>query len=292
MSQEDPTIVVTPVDTQRFIGGAGIVAAHAAGLGAEVHYLSVTGNDEPRDFALRELDNIGVKASLFTDDTRPTTLKKRYRAAGKTLLRVSHLHQTSIDLDLQAQVLDHFEELASTCQLLVFSDFNYGCLPQSLVDKLLDRARDAGMTLVADSQCSSQIGDVTRFTGMDLLTPTEHEARVSLRNQQDGLVVLAEKLREASAARNIILKLGAEGALLFLEGADGSLHTDRLPELNSLPRDVAGAGDSLCISAAMAIAVGASPWEAAYIGAVAAAVQVSRTGNIPLIQTDLIGEIG
>ena len=292
MSQEDPTIVVTPVDTQRFIGGAGIVAAHAAGLGAEVHFLTVTGNDELRDYALRELRVVGVNADLLGDDTRPTTLKQRFRADGMTLLRVSHLHQASIDLDLQAQVLDHFEELASTCQLLVFSDFNYGCLPQSLVDKLLDRARDAGMTLVADSQCSSQIGDVTRFTGMDLLTPTEHEARVSLRNQQDGLVVLAEKLREASAARNIILKLGAEGALLFLEGADGSLHTDRLPELNSLPRDVAGAGDSLCISAAMAIAVGASPWEAAYIGAVAAAVQVSRTGNIPLIQTDLIGEIG
>jgi hypothetical protein len=33
MSQEDPTIVVTPVDSLRFIGGAGIVAAHAAGLG-------------------------------------------------------------------------------------------------------------------------------------------------------------------------------------------------------------------------------------------------------------------
>ena len=34
MSQEDPTIVVTPVDSSFFIGGAGIVAAHAAGLGS------------------------------------------------------------------------------------------------------------------------------------------------------------------------------------------------------------------------------------------------------------------
>ncbi len=34
MSQEEPTLVVTPLDTARFLGGAGIVAAHAAGLGA------------------------------------------------------------------------------------------------------------------------------------------------------------------------------------------------------------------------------------------------------------------
>ena len=36
LSKEDPTIVVTPIDTQKFVGGAGIVAAHAAGLGAKV----------------------------------------------------------------------------------------------------------------------------------------------------------------------------------------------------------------------------------------------------------------
>ena len=34
MSQEDPTIVVTPIDKSIFLGGAGIVAAHAASLGA------------------------------------------------------------------------------------------------------------------------------------------------------------------------------------------------------------------------------------------------------------------
>jgi hypothetical protein len=34
MSHEDPTIVVTPIQRDRFVGGAGIVAAHARGLGA------------------------------------------------------------------------------------------------------------------------------------------------------------------------------------------------------------------------------------------------------------------
>ena len=34
MSQEDPTLVVTPVAKNRFVGGAGIVA-HVHGLGAK-----------------------------------------------------------------------------------------------------------------------------------------------------------------------------------------------------------------------------------------------------------------
>src|SRR5262249_27772536 len=46
MSQEDPTIVVTPIRADKFVGGAGIVAAHALGLGATVRYCSVAGDDE------------------------------------------------------------------------------------------------------------------------------------------------------------------------------------------------------------------------------------------------------
>lgn len=289
MSQEDPTLVVTPIDTQCFLGGSGIVAAHAAGLGAAVQFLSVTGKDDTRDYAEAELRRAGVEAHLFGDGTRPTTKKQRFRADGTTLLRVSHLHQASIDTQLQERILDRFCEAVSDCQLVIFSDFNYGCLPQTLVEKLVLHGRSSGVMMAADSQSSSQIGDVSRFKGMDLLTPTEHEARVCLRNNQDGLVVLADQLMTRSRAKNIILKLGSEGALLHLEGDSGGLHTDRIPGLNVSPRDVTGAGDSLLVGSALAMAAGATTWEAAYIGTIAAAVQLDRVGNIPLSDTDLIG---
>ncbi len=291
MSQEDPTIVVTPVDTQRFVGGAGIVAAHAAGLGAGAHFLSVSGDDDTRHFAVRELEGCGVTTGLLLDNMRPTTLKQRFRANGMTLLRVNHLHQANISVEQQDLIFGQFAELASDCQLLVFSDFNYGCLPQPLVDRITIRAREVGLTIAADSQCSSQIGDIGRFRGMDLLTPTEHEARISLRNQEDGLVVLAEELRVQADAKHVILKLGAEGTLLHMWGDGEVSNTDRLPALNSSPRDVTGTGDSLLISSAMAIALGATPWIAAYVGSIAAAIQVSRVGNVPLTQTDLTNEV-
>ncbi|MDG2426876.1 MAG: PfkB family carbohydrate kinase [Acidimicrobiales bacterium] len=291
MSQEDPTVVVTPVDTQRFLGGAGVVAAHAAGLGATTHFLSVMGDDEVGTFALTELKKCGVLADLLVDETRPTTLKQRFRSGGMTLLRVSHLHQDSVDGELQNQLLERFEEIIDSCDLLVFSDFNYGCLPQQLVDNFLVRARSKGLCISADSQSSSQVGDVARFRGVDLLTPTEHEARVSLRGQDDGLVVLAERLRALTNASNIVLKLGAEGALLHFSGTEGEYQTDRIPPLNLTPQDVAGAGDSLLITASMALAAGSSAWVAAYLGSVAAAVQVGRVGNVPLRLADLAAEL-
>src|SRR5208282_391173 len=91
MSQEDPTIVVTPVLQERFTGGAGIVAAHAKSLGGGVHLLSTVGKDDIAAFAKDNLEKIGVKVCFYDDESRPTTLKQRYRAGQKTLLRVSHL---------------------------------------------------------------------------------------------------------------------------------------------------------------------------------------------------------
>lgn len=292
MSQEDPTIVVTPIDSTRFIGGAGIVAAHAAGLGASVQYFSVTGNDAVRDFALERLAAAGVNTRLLMDDGRPTTLKQRYRSKGKSLLRVSHLHQGAISVGLQQQMLSELEQAMVGADLLVFSDFNYGCLPQPLVEQIISIAKSRGVMLAADSQSSSQVGDISRFKGMDLLTPTEREARISTRSREDGLVILAEQLRQQASAHNILLKLGEEGLLIHAGNDSGDdWLTDRVDALNSAPKDVAGAGDSLLITSAMALASGGSIWEAACLGSLAAAVQVGRVGNTPLRTEELVREL-
>ena len=292
MSQEDPTIVVTPIDSRRFIGGAGIVAAHAAGMGAQVRFVSVTGADAAREFAQSELAAAGVPVRLLADDSRPTTLKQRYRCQGKTLLRVSHLYQGSISTQLQARLLEQIEEAMLGIDLLVFSDFNYGCLPQPVVDKVTAMAKARGVMLAADSQSSSQVGDISRFRGMDLLTPTEHEARLGTRNREDGLVVLAEVLRRESSAGNVLLKMGDEGLLIHAsDGGSDDWLTDRVGALNAAPRDVAGAGDSLLIASALTLASGGNIWEAACLGSVAAAVQVGRVGNTPLRTEELEREL-
>ena len=296
MSQEDPTIVVTPIDSTRFIGGAGIVAAHAAGLGASVRFISVAGSDASRDFAVKGLAEAGVHSHLVLDDSRPTTLKQRYRCKGKSLLRVSHLHQGAISVMHQAQILSEVERALDGIDLLVFSDFNYGCLPQPLVEQIIESAKRHGVLLAADSQSSSQVGDISRFKGMDLLTPTEREARISTRNHEDGLVVLAELLRHQSETQNILLKLGEEG-LLIHAGNDKAIGqtddwlTDRVGALNTAPKDVAGAGDSLLITSALTLASGGNIWEAACLGSLAAAVQVGRVGNTPIQTDELMQEL-
>jgi rfaE bifunctional protein kinase chain/domain len=255
-----------------------------------VNYVTVAGSDEAAWFASSKLQEYGVRSTIVSDASRPTTLKQRFRAAGKTLLRVSHLRQHDVEPDIAEKIFAAIEPHLANASLLVFSDFNYGCLPQLLVDRIAEVAQRHGTTMVADSQASSQLSDVSRFSRMKLITPTEREARLALRDFNSGLAVIATELRKKAKAENVVITLGSEGLLIHARNAVEWMD-DRLPALNTSPKDTAGAGDSFLACASMALCTGADIWQSVYLGSLAAACQVGRIGNMPLTQAELIAEI-
>ena len=290
MSQEDPTIVVTPISNKKFIGGAAIVASHAKTLGANVSYVSVLGDDENFEFTQNYLTSLGIDTYLLKDSTRPTTLKQRFRAQNKTLLRVNHLKQHNISKDLEEKILENFVDDLEDYDLIIFSDFSYGVLTKNIIENITLYAKKKSIVMVADSQSSSQIGDISKFKDMDIVTPTEREIRLSINDFESGLVVLSEKLHKKSKSKYIFTTLGSEGILIY-NSTQNELLTDNIQALNTNAKDVSGAGDSLLTCSSMAKVVGANIWESAYLGSIAAAIQVSRVGNIPIKKEELLHEL-
>lgn len=290
MSQEDPTIVVTPLLNDKFIGGAAVVASHAKTLGGKVKFISAVGDDDSKIFVKDGLKKLDIDISLYEDDTRPTTLKQRFRANGKTLLRVNHLKQHKISKEIEKKIITDVEQNIDEVDLIIFSDFSYGVLPQTLINNISLIGKKNNILMSADSQSSSQVGDISKFKDMTLVTPTEREIRLSLNDFESGLVVLSEKLVEVSSSKYIFTTLGAEGLMVYNSNKN-ELLTDNISSLGQIVKDVSGAGDSMLVSTSMALAVGASIWESAYIGSLAAATQISRVGNIPIKKDELLKEL-
>ena len=290
MSQEDPTIVVSPISNNKFIGGAAIVASHAKTLGADVSYMSVTGDDENHSYTNEYLNDLNIKTYLYRDSTRPTTLKQRFRAHNKTLLRVNHLKQHNINKELENNLLKDLKTNLTKFNLIIFSDFSYGVLTKKLITNIKKIALENEILMVADSQSSSQIGDISKFKNMSIVTPTEREIRLSLGDFSSGLVVLSEKLQKKSNPKYIFTTLGSEGIMIY-NSNHNDLLTDNIPALNLNAKDVSGAGDSLLTCSSMALAVGVDIWQSAYLGSIAAAIQVSRIGNIPIKKEEILKEL-
>ena len=252
MSREEPVIVLKPYEKSKYLGGAGIVACHASNLGAEVDFFSVLGNDDESKFAIKKIKSNNINHHIIQDQGRVTTFKQRFRSGSKTMFKVSNLISDAISLEIQNKILNSFKKVLNKIDLIVFSDFNYGFLPQNLVNKILDMAYEKKIFISADSQSSSQFGDICRFKNVDLLTPTEHEARISTKNQDDGLVRLSELVRSQANAKHVLLKLGREGLLINSKQKNIQIVTDRIISLNKYPVDFAGAGDSMLIVSSMA----------------------------------------
>ncbi len=292
ISQEDPSIVVRPNQSKFFLGGASIVAAHAKTLGAKVEYYTILGNDDLAKFYSQEIKKIGLNYKSYIDLNRPTTHKKRFRAHGQTLLRVHNYSQQPISKEIQKKILKDIKNKIKNINLIVFSDFNYGTLSQDLVNKIIKLAKNNKVLIVADSQSSSQIGDVSRFVGAKLITPTEREARIAIKDYSSGLVTVAEKLMVKVGAEYVFITLGKEGILIHQKIRNKKdWRNDMLPAMNRYSKDPAGGGDALLITASLALSTGASIWESAYLGSIAAACQVGKLGNLPLSKQEILSEI-
>lgn len=284
LSREDPTIVVTPTEKNLFIGGAAIVALHAHAFGAKVDFYSVCGVDARADWLETELLTSGINAHLYKDKSRPTTLKRRYRTQNKTLLRVNEYRSHSLEQSVQSQILQDFEARIGEYDLIIFSDFSYGLLNADLVSQMQDIAKRHNVAMVADSQTSSQRGDLSKFKHLLLATPTEIEARLAtdITDNDVGLAVVIEHIAQQLNAQNMMITLGEEGALILDFSNPQKPRLDSLPALNKNPVDVSGAGDLLLVCSALLMRAGCDLWHASLLASIASALHISVVGNRPI----------
>ena len=283
LSQETPSIVARPVREERFLGGAGIIAAHCAGLGASSSLLAIIGDDKEAETVKQLCQKFKVNVNWIVDTAHPTVLKQRFMSGRQVMFRLNRFRQEGVSKEIVSEIRKNFVELVNRHDIVIFADFSYGVLNESNSQELVRLAKEKQVFTSADSQTSSQTGNLSKFSSVDLLTPTEREARQEIRNQE-GLVVLSHKLMEKLKSKMIILKLGPDGILIAGQG----LHSDHIPALNEEPIDVAGAGDSLLASATLALASGADIYTSGLLGNIAAAIQISRVGNLPVTSEDIL----
>jgi rfaE bifunctional protein kinase chain/domain len=289
MSAEAPVIVVRELESRNYMGGAAIVAAHVSALGAQCTFFSVVGNDEVGDYVSSELQACGVNTALIRDANRPTTLKKRYVVENQKLFRVSRVDETRLDKVVEQTMLDQLEALASSGSIdgIIVSDFVYGVVTPEILSGIGRLAEKYQIMLFGDLQCSSQVGAVTRFTNFDLICPNEREARIALQDKDSGLEVISNLIFDKTNCKNLIMKLGSEGFIVYGQNGSSALSREHFPALTANPVDVMGAGDSLLAVMATGIASGQSLMSTAALASCMASLAVERMGNTPVSEADL-----
>ena len=274
-----PAFSVKLEQTERYTGGAGIVARHLRSAGAQVAFSTVLGEDELKDFALKELTTSGVVCRPVIDRTRPTTYKERFATSGQKLLQVDRVDNRPISERVLRTLCDSLHTVPA--DVVIMSDFRHGIFNRDSIGRLVGEI-PGGALRVADSQVSNRWGNILEFTDFDLLTPNEREARFALGDQDTIVRPLALRLFQQARCRHLILKLGERGTLTYRHPGPEPRDFFTLDTFVDHLIDPIGAGDALLAYASLALVATGNIVVASILGSIAAAVACQRNGNLPV----------
>lgn len=288
---EAPVLSLRPLNEARYLGGAAIIAAHLAALGARPHLLTLVGQDEPTEEMLARLDAMGVTHTALPI-RKKLPLKLRYLVESQKLLKVDHADAQPLDSANQRALLAALAELRGELDALVLADFGCGTLTGALLAQALPMLRPHVNVISGD--VSGPRRTLLEFHHADLLTPNERELRSVVGDFERGLPTVAISLMRQIGLKNLAVTMGARGCLLFRpreesreEWFRSRLRSDYLPTLASRVIDPLGAGDALLATATLALAAGATLTQAGYLGSAASAIAVGRIGNSAVTSADL-----
>jgi bifunctional ADP-heptose synthase (sugar kinase/adenylyltransferase) len=192
------------------------------------------------------------------------------------------MKEHTLPRQVEDQIIKEIKAAVTSVQGILISDFVYGVITPRVLETVTELSEKHQLMVFGDLQCSSQVGNVSKFKNFDLICPTERESRIALGTQDEGVEWVANELKKKTNSSNLVMKLGMDGFIAYESGAYESINSQHFPALTINPVDVAGAGDSLLAALSVGLCSGATLMQSSAIGAGMASLAVQQIGNIPV----------
>jgi rfaE bifunctional protein nucleotidyltransferase chain/domain len=296
IASDSPTMSLTPLERRDFLGGAGMIARHLAGLGAEPTLITSLGQDDASDAAIDELEAAGVHV-LPIRNRKKIASKTRFVVDTQKLFSLDECPTTPTDSTNERYVLDQVRKLANEQSTLVLYDAGLGMFTDTLAEALLASARpllpgkadDYVYPRICGGTAGSR-GRLVRLQRADLLVATERALRIATRDHEQGLTAIATAIMDGLRAKSLLTPLGKKGLLAFDarevvapgEAWEGKMRSEYLASPINGIVDRLGTEEALLAVAAGMLGGGATVHQAAYVALAAAMLEGRQAGHHPL----------
>lgn len=283
ISPEAPVPVVLVREEREVLGGAANVASLLTALGAGASLCGVIGADRGGEVLSRRLQEIGVDTALLhTHGTRPTTVKTRVVAHKQQVVRVDREDNTPFDDTTMEQLLQQVERALPGVDGVIISDYGKGVVLPRLIRETVRLCREQDKLVAVDPK----VEHFLQYQGVTLITPNNKEASEGIGipiRDPESLKRAGRLIQEKLAPRILLVTRSEHGMALFEQGKE-------LVEIPTVARDVfdvTGAGDMVIAAFSLALACGATPYQAALLSNYAAGLEVQKFGCQPVSRAEL-----
>jgi D-glycero-beta-D-manno-heptose-7-phosphate kinase len=293
ISREAPVLIIRHEQTRQVPGGGANAVYNLAKLGAKVKVAGFIGKDDQGLAIRRIFEDAGIDTTgMLLDLERPTVTKTRIsgharQSVTQQIVRVDRKSDELPDPDLQIQLAEFIRSQLGTVDAVVCSDYGDGVFTAPVIEAVLSHSP----TIV-----DAQVG-LDRYAGATLFTPNLPEAEKAVGYaiaSPQTLTQAGSDLLTLTKAKQILITRGEQGMSLFetinepiqnphsQAGAweRGKIQNWHIPAFNRTDVfDVTGAGDTVVAALTLSLCAGASFWEAAVLGNLAASIVVRQFGT-------------
>ena len=285
ISREAPVLILNHRETQVVPGGGANAIHNIWALGAKPIPVGVVGDDAEGRQLLKQFSKLGI-------DINAIVVAKSHRTPSKMRILAGAVHSqpqqivrldsgSRIQSDRIRKVVERKLNLAvRKADALLVSDYGYGLATPQVVSTV----RRNSTTITLDSRFS-----LMEFSGMTAATPNEPEVEAAL-----GISIGNDAKRLEWAGRTLLRKLKHD-AVLITRGKDGMALFERAKKTAHIPihgsdevTDVTGAGDTVIATFTLALAAGASYYDAAQLANYAGGIVVMKHGTRPVTYRELV----
>lgn len=274
ISREAPVLILRHETTKQVPGGGANAVYNLAKLGAQVKAVGLLGKDEQGRSLRHILELAGIDTQgILIDPDRPTVTKTRIsghapQSVTQQIVRVDRKSDELPDSDLQLQLAEYIYSVIDTVDAVVCSDYGDGVLTSPVISAALSHSRT-----IVDAQKQIQ-----RYQNATIFTPNlpEAEQAVGYAIANSQITQAGQELLKLTQAQQVLITRGEQGMSLF---ARNSIE-QHIPAFNRTQVfDVTGAGDTVVAALTLGLTAGASFWEAAVLGNLAASIVVRQFGT-------------
>ncbi len=288
ISREAPVLILKQRSKQIVPGGGANAANNIAALGAKVLPVGIVGDDESGDGLLGIFRDRGISTKHITRLRGHVTPTKSRILGGlshwqrQQIVRVDREPPRPPAAALRQRLARTTASLLKKASGLLVSDYGYGTISAREVTPLGKKLR-ARVPITVDSRY-----DMLSYSHITAATPNEPEVEEALGKaigaNLDALHEAGKKLLRRMALESLVVTRGKDGMVLFERG-----HVPRQLAVFGSDQavDVTGAGDTVIAAFTLALAAGASAFEAAQIANCAGGLVVMKRGTATVSHQEL-----
>ena len=291
ISREAPVLILKHQESLIVPGGAANAVNNLSALGATPIPVGIIGQDNSGQELLRQFRQKRIscslvrKASEYHTPTKTRILAGTAHSSRQQVLRMDRESQFLHTTETRSKLWSRLRSLFTRCRGVIISDYGFGYVNREVVSRIAPLSRS--LPVILDSRFQ-----LLQFASLTASTPNEPEVEAAL-----GVRIGKDISKLESAGRTLLRKQKLQ-ALLITRGRDGMAlfqlgrPTVHIPIYGTDEiADVTGAGDTVIAVFTLALAAGASFYEAASLSNYAGGIVVMKRGTATVNAAELLDAV-